>query len=305
MTDQAPQGPILAAAAVMRRDDGKVLLLQHGATGLFSGRWSLPITIVADEETAEDAVERVLHDHTHVEPGPVEFEDTLYITGDDGTRFIVNAFLCRDWRGEPQYSSQHYADAAWSQPSAPAVSGDLLPEIRIWLQAAMGEPLHPRTPDGIIELLDETRGALLAAFQSIPAPVREESLQDGWSPVDLLAHTADVEAYYLVETDRLMRIPGHTWRGFNDAQWYDLYRLRAPLDLAAIQARLDEVRERTHAWLSAVTADQLAHYGNHHERGAVLIGERIERIAHHEHEHAEQLLTMGDAARGARAPDGA
>jgi ADP-ribose pyrophosphatase YjhB (NUDIX family) len=227
MTDQAPQGPILAAAAVMRRDDGKVLLLQHGATGLFSGRWSLPITIVADEETAEDAVERVLHDHTHVEPGPVEFEDTLYITGDDGTRFIVNAFLCRDWRGEPQYSSQHYADAAWSQPSAPAVSGDLLPEIRIWLQAAMGEPLHPRTPDGIIELLDETRGALLAAFQSIPAPVREESLQDGWSPVDLLAHTADVEAYYLVETDRLMRIPGHTWRGFNDAQWYDLYRLRS------------------------------------------------------------------------------
>ncbi len=303
MTNTPPQGPLLAAAAVMRRDDGKVLLFQHGATGPFAGHWSLPITVVADEETAEDAIERVLREHAHVEPGPVEFEDTLYINGDDGTRFIVNAFLCRGWRGEPQYSPQHYADAAWSQPASPAVSGELLPEIRAWLQQTMGEPVHPRTPDGITELLDETRGALLAAFQSIPAPARADALQNGWSPIDVLVHAVEVEAYYLAECDRLMRIPGHTWSSFNDAQWYDLHRLREPSDAASAQLRLDEVRERTRFWLASVSEDQLAQYGNHHERGAVLIGERIERIAHHEHEHAEQLLAMGDVARATRSTD--
>jgi ADP-ribose pyrophosphatase YjhB (NUDIX family) len=281
----------------MRRDDGKVLLFQHGVIGPFAGRWSLPITVVADEETAEDSIERVLREHTHVEPGPVEFEDTLYITGDGGTRFIVNAFLCRAWRGEPQYSPQYYADAAWSQPASPAVSGELLPEIRTWLQQTMGEPVHQRTPDGITELLDETRGALLAAFQSIPAPVRSDALQNGWSPIDVLVHAAEVEAYYLAESDRLMRIPGHTWANFNDVQWYDLHRLREPSDAASAQLRLDEVRERTRFWLASVSADQLAQYGNHDERGAILIGERVERIAHHEHEHAEQLLTMGDVER--------
>jgi ADP-ribose pyrophosphatase YjhB (NUDIX family) len=297
MTNPPPQRPHLAAAAVMRRDDGKVLLFQHGDTGPFAGRWSLPITVVADEETAEDAIERVLREHTHVEPGPVEFEDTLYINGDGGTRFIVNAFLCRGWHGEPQYSRQHYADAAWSLPASPAVSGELLPEIRIWLLETMGEPAHPRTPDTIAEQLDETRGTLLAAFQAIPARAREEALQDGWSPLDVLVHAAEVEAYYLAETDRLMRTPGHIWRGFNDAQWYDLHRLREPSDAASAQLRLYEVRERTRFWLASVSEDQLAQYGNHHERGAVLIGERVERIAHHEHEHAEQILAMGDVAR--------
>jgi len=281
----------------MRRDDGKVLLLQHGNAGPFAGRWSLPLTVVADEETAEDAVERVLRDHTHVEPGPVEFEDTLYVMGDGESRFIVNAFLCRGWRGEPQYSPQHYADAVWSQPATPSVSGELLPEVRKWLQQTLGEPEHPRTPDGIAELLDETRGSLLAAFQSIPADVREEPLQNGWSPVDVLVHAAEVEAYYLAESDRLVRIPGHTWLRFNEVQWWELHRLREPLDAVAARARLDEVRSRTREWLGTITEAQLAQWGNHQERGAVLIGERIESVAHHEHEHAEQLLAMGDAAR--------
>ena len=303
MTNPPPPRPLLAAAAVMRRDDGKVLLFQHGNVGPFARRWSLPITVVADEETAEDAIARVLREHSHVEPGPVEFEDTLYINGDDGSRFIVNIFLCRGWRGEPQYSPQHYADAIWSQPIAPVVSGELLPEVRTWLQETMSELEHSHTPDAIAEQLDETRGTLLAAFQSIPARAREDDLQAGWSPLDVLIHAAEVEAYYLAETDRLMRIPGHTWRGFNDAQWYDLHRLRDLLDVAAAQTLLDEVRERTRFWIASVTEDQLAQYGNHHERGAVLIGERVERIAHHEHEHAEQLLVMGDIARATRSTD--
>ena len=293
-----PAGPLLASAAVMRREDGRVLLLQHLAEGgPFAGRWSLPIAGVGNDETAEDALERVLRDHVHVEPGPFDFEDTLYVTGDGETRFVVNAFLCHGWRGEPRFSPRHYADAVWAHPAAPSVSGELLPEIREWLARTLGEPAHPRTADALGVLLDETRGTLLAAFESVPERAREADLIEGWSPLDVLAHVADVEAYYLAETDRLLRIPGHTWRSFNDAQWFDVHQTRPVDDLGAVRARLEAARERTRFWLASVTEDQLAQYGNHHERGAVRIGDRIEKIASHEHEHAEQLLGMSDAAR--------
>jgi ADP-ribose pyrophosphatase YjhB (NUDIX family) len=292
-----PPGPELASAAVLRREDGRVLLLRHLVEGPFAGRWSLPIAVVGDDEAAEDALERVLREHVHVEPGPFEFEDTIYVTGDGGARFVVNAFLCRAWRGEPRFNPKHYADALWAEPATPSVAEQLLPEVREWLGRTLGAPVHPHTADGLATMLDGTRGALLAAFESVPERAREEALADGWSPLDVLAHVADVEAYYLAETDRLLHIPGHTWRGFNDAQWHDVRRAMPPEELSGIRQRLEAARERTRLWLASVDDEQLAHFGNHHERGAVRIGDRVEKIAHHEHEHAEQLLAMSDTAR--------
>lgn len=297
-TVQPPAGPLLASAAVMRREDGRVLLLQHLDNGSpFAGRWSLPIAGVGDDETAEEALGRVLREHVHVEPGPFDFEDTLYVTGDGGVRFIVNAFLCRAWRGEPRFSAEHYADAVWAHPATPSVASDLLPEVGEWLARTLGEPEHAQTVDALRIRLDETRGALLAAFESVPEGARDQPAAAGWSPIDLLAHVADVESYYLAETYRLLSVPGHTWRGFNDAQWFDLYRTRPVDDLATVRDRLEVGRERTRSWLARLTDEQLGQYGNHHERGAVRISDRIEKIARHEHEHAEQLLAIADAAR--------
>ena len=37
--------------------------------------------------------------------------------------------------------------------------------------------------------------------------------------------------------------PGHTWRPFNDAQWFDLLRLRPAEDEYSIRDRLDAVRD--------------------------------------------------------------
>ncbi|PKB56487.1 MAG: hypothetical protein BZY69_01510 [SAR202 cluster bacterium Casp-Chloro-G1] len=281
----------------MRRDDGRVLLLRHLDAGPFAGRWSLPITGVADDETAEEALGRVLREHVHVEPGPFDFEDTLYVSGEGGSRFIVNAFLCRAWRGEPRFNAKHYADAVWAHPATPSVGSELLPEVAAWLARTLGAAEHPQTANAIGTLLNETRGALLAAFESVPEAAREEQLTDGWSPLDILAHIADVETYYLAETDRLLRIAGHTWRGFNDAQWHDLYRARPVDDLETVRQRLDAARERTRFWLASLEDDQLTQYGNHHERGAVRIGDRIAKISRHEHEHTEQLLAMSDTAR--------
>ena len=300
MTNEAPAPPAapqLASAAVMRRDDGRVLLLQHLDEGPFAGRWSLPIAGVGDDETAEDALGRVLREHVHVQPGPFDFEDTLYVTGQGGARFVVNAFLCHAWQGEPRFNAKHYADAVWAHPATPSVAAELLPEVGEWLARTLGEPEHPRTVEALGALLDETRGALLAAFESVPERQREEPLVDGWSALDVLTHVADVEAYYLAETDRLLRVPGHTWRSFNPGQWDAIHATRPPEETTVVRERLEAARERTRFWLASLEDDQLAQYGNHHERGAVRIGERVEKFARHEREHAEQLLAMSDVAR--------
>jgi ADP-ribose pyrophosphatase YjhB (NUDIX family) len=297
MITEPPAGPLLASAAVLRRDDGRVLLLRHLDEGPFAGRWSLPIAGVGDDETAEDALDRVLREHLHVESGPFEFEDTIYVTGAGESRFIVNAFMSLGWRGEPRFSEQLYADAIWADPAAPSVSSELLPELGKWLAETLGESDHPQTVDALGELLDETRGALLSAFESIPEAARAADPVVGWSAVDLLAHVADVETYYLAETDRLLRVPGHTWASFNPAQWDAIHATRPSEDSTTVRLRLDAARERTRFWLASLEAGQLAQFGNHHERGAVRIGARIEKFARHEHEHAEQLTAIADAAR--------
>lgn len=297
-TPAPPVGPLLASAAVMRRPDGRVLLLQHLADGPFAGQWSLPIAGVGDDETAEDALGRVLRDHVHVQPGPFDFEDTIYVNGLGGTRFIVNAFLCHAWQGEPRFNAKHYADAVWAHPATPSVASELLPEVAEWLARTLGEAEHPQTVEALAERLNETRGALLAAFESVPERARYEAGDDGWCAVDVLAHAADVETYYRAETDRLLRTPGHTWRGFNDAQWTDVHRTRPADDVETVRQRLEAARERTRFWLASLDDSQLEQYGNHHERGAVRISDRVEKIARHEHEHAEQLSAMSDAARG-------
>lgn len=288
--------PTLTSAAVMCRNDGRVLLLQHLEDGgPFAGRWSLPMVSVDDHETSEEALVRVLREHVYVEPGSFDFEDTLYVAVDGGMRFVVNAFICSGWGGEPRFSAKHYADAVWVTPGNPSVAKGLLPGFQDWLLRTLGDSPYRYTVDELCDQLDETRGALLAAFESIPNQARSESVNDDFSALDVLAHVADVEAYCLAETDRLLRIPGHTWRDFNNAQWLDLYRLQNQTDeFPTLRKRLDAGRDRTRSWLIGLDDGQLVQYGNHTEQGAVRIGDRIEGIALHEHGHTSYLLSLAE-----------
>jgi len=53
--------PAVAAAALLAREDGRVLLVRHrDDDGAFAGRWSLPMDIVAPHELVEEALERAL-----------------------------------------------------------------------------------------------------------------------------------------------------------------------------------------------------------------------------------------------------
>ena len=300
-----PAGPQIAAAALLLRDDGRVLLVQHPpAHAQFGGLWSLPMQVLPDGEVMEDAVERLLREVLHVAPGPFEFTETVYVAAAGGERYIVNVFTCAGWEGEPRYSDDRYADAAWADPAAPGAL-DIVPDLRTWLTGAFSAAGEGGEADAesIAATLAESRRELLAAYQSIAGPLRERPLDGSWSALDLLVHVAAVEAYYGAETRRLLT-PGHTWRPFNDAQWEDDYRSRSPETEATALARLEAMRARTDAWLAGLTADELATYGNHAERGVVTIAERLDKIAGHEREHAGQLRMMRDAARIAEAGEG-
>jgi len=295
----------------MVREDDAMLLVRHaerrGEPGPFGGRWTLPLAVVAEREAAEDAVARVLREQLHVAPGASEFSDTLYLLGERGERFVVNAFLCVGWAGEPRVSARTYADAAWVAPGrALGLEGDLADGLGEWIATAFDREATAPTPEALEARIGEARGALLAAFDAIAVQARTTALDGEWSPLDLLAHVADVEAYYVAETRRVLGTPGHTWRSFNEAQWEAARALRGrvhgPEEAAAVRARVDAVRAETRRWLAGLTVDDLAAYGNDAERGVVRVADRIDKIARHDEEHAHQLRTMERLARVAGGP---
>lgn len=299
-----PTGPRLAAAAVMLREDSQLLVVRYADGGPFDGRWGLPLVAVPDELTAEDALASLLRDGLHVEPGPAEFADTIYLSGVDGSRFIVNAFTCVDWRGEPRFEAGTFVDAGWIRPAAPS-GVELVPDIASWLAgqfgASGGGDLDASALDS---MLAEARGDLLAVFDGIATPLRDQPLgepsADGsppWTPLDVLAHVAEVEGYYTAEARRLLHEPGRTWRPFNADQWGDLRRLRPDDDEREVRNRAEFVRSETRAWLSSLSPEQLAAYGNHAERGVVQVGDRIAKVARHDREHLETLQRMAESAR--------
>lgn len=310
--------PDVAAAALLVRGDGRVLLVRHrDDDGAFAGRWSLPMEPVAAHETVEEALERAVRDRVHIEPGPCEFSETLYLVGAEGTRVVANAFVCRDWTGEPRFDRRRYQDAAWI--GASALSGDagggrgelgaLPEELRAWLAGELGGPRSagaggdgPAGPHSGEELLGELAAAreeLLAAFDALPASARERSAGGSWTPVDLLVLAGSAEAYLAAEARRLLEVPGHAWRPFNAGQWEAEQRSRGRSGAAAARARLLRVRAETEAWLSGLDETELSAYGLHPERGAVTISSRLAKIAAHDREQAQVLGRPGGGGESA------
>lgn len=296
-------GPRLLSGAVMVREDGLVLLVQHLAASPFAGKWSMPLTGVPDHETAEDALERMLRDALHVEPGAYDFLDTIYASAiTDGERFIVNAFTCIGWTGEPRFGAEAYADAVWVSPGAPGAL-DLLTEVREWLKTAFEEETGAIVPreydrDTLGADLASARADLIAAFDAVPPHQRGLADASGWSPLDVFAHVADVEAYCRNEVRRCVSGAGQKWRPFNEAQWEDTFRLRPAEDERALRGRLAAVSGETRAYLGSATPELLAVYIDHPERGVVQVGDRFEKIAGHYRNHVSQIRGMAQALAG-------
>ncbi|MYI82063.1 MAG: NUDIX domain-containing protein [Chloroflexi bacterium] len=286
-----PDKPLVASAA-LRRSDGRVLLVRHAReerSGAGS-RWTLPSEPVADDETAEQALARLLADRLRLSPDRREFNDSLALPA-----AIANVFVCSSWRGDPQYAPADFLDAAWAPPgTAPGI--DLVEGVREWLRGLPADASAlPKSADseGLTAELITARDALRAAYLALDEPWRDVSLDGEWAPVDLLTHCATVEAYYASEARELIETPGHTWRPFNPAQGEAERAGRArPANDRAELERLDALRAETLTWLETLDQDALDAYGDHADRGAVRVGDRIARIAAHDRAHTQQLEKM-------------
>ncbi|MCY3656074.1 MAG: DinB family protein [Chloroflexi bacterium] len=322
MVVEGTELPIVAAVA-LRRGDGRVLLVRHAHAshpGAAEGRWTLPAEPVADDEVVETALARLLEQRLHLTSDEVEFSESVGLPG-----AIANVFACAQWAGDPAYSADDYGDAAWAAPHAPGAV-DLVEGVRTYLANAFPAPAPPpqpavpavamphsgepknlirreatpapapavwsMTPDDLVAELEEAREALTAAYARFDEAWLDVTLDGEWAPVDLLAHCATVEAYYAAESRRLAEEPGHTWRGFNPDQAEAERAGLARPENRVVRARLQAIRVDTLSWIESLDANALAAYGNHAERGAVRIGERIQQIANHDRAHTEQLAAM-------------
>ncbi len=284
----------IAAGVRIRRPDDFVLLVR-AASGLGAGMWSLPMARMPEYATAEATAMRVLRDALRMEPGWLQFAETLTLD-DNGFEVVVNVFDAIGWSGEPRYAARDYEDAAWVNPAA--LDGvDAVPEVSAWLSGA--EPPTPDDvqPEKLASMLVEARRELLAAYEAVPPKDRERELDRGWAPVDVLAHLASAEAYYVREARQLLDVTAHAWRPFNPDQWEAdrLFRAR-PMDSEAI-ARLDHVQTETLRAVGALVPAQLAFYGSRAAGGSIRVGEAIARIAEHDREHIEHLRKMQGIAR--------
>ena len=288
----AAAGPQIVSAALMVRDDGHLLLVQHPQSHPdFGGLWSLPLEPLPDDEVAEEVLAKLLSERFHVQPGAIEFADTLYLNGAGGGRYIVNIFACHDWQGDPKFAGTDYADAGWIAPGGQGALA-LIPELKVWLGEAFEGGAPPADGATLIGALTEARAELLSAYDATPQAERTQPADGEWTPLDVIAHVAAVETYYAAESQRLLEVPGHTWAPFNERQWEDEHRTRPSQPETMVRARLDAVRGRTLSWAGTLDGAQLEAFGNHAERGVVTVGERISKIAAHDREHAAQLRTM-------------
>jgi hypothetical protein len=295
---------VVAAGVRVRRDDDFVLLVRP-ATGLAAGIWSLPMAQMAEHATAEATAAQVLRDGLRMEPGRMQFAETLSLA-QGGFEVVVNVFDSVGWAGEPRFAERDYLDAAWVNPDA-LDDVDAVPEVAAWLAGA--EPPAPDDvqPEKLAALLVEARAELFAAYEDLPAHDRKRDLDAGWAPVDVLAHLASAEAYYADEARRLLESPLHTWRPFNTEQWDADRRYRArPLD-SEVVSRLNHVQTKTLQAVASLVQAQLASYGTRVGGGALRVGEAFTRIAGHDREHIEHLTKMRGIARASQSsnPGGA
>lgn len=170
--------------------------------------------------------------------------------------------------------------------------------------------MHPHL-EAALSRLDESRAALRAAVEAVPAPLRERKPATGrWSVAEVLEHLALVERRYLAqlpepiaaarqaglgpETGPRSALPAEIGAMLADRT----SRRPAPeivvpsgtLDAAAALASAEEVRDEFRSMMAALDGLSL---GNviyaHHRFGPLNLYQWVEFIAAHESRHVQQV----------------
>lgn len=148
--------PELLSAALFEQDDA--LLAAHRRAGRrpFAEQWVLPIAVVRNDETAEEALRRHASDEFGIQLAQETFVETVYLEDTEaGRRYVANIFRA-ELGGAPMRfrADGDYDDARWlSAPDLPNVW--MPPALRTALIAILtGEPAEPEQPDAALPLAE-------------------------------------------------------------------------------------------------------------------------------------------------------
>ena len=142
-------------------------------------------------------------------------------------------------------------------------------------------------------LVDDLRAAreeLLAACRDAPDDALRRRPQEGeWAAIEVLAHIAAVDRYYLSEARAIRDEPGHAFVYFDDEAWIRDNADAVERDPRAVRWLMAIAHGEVVRWAGALTPEELDRAGGHPRRGSITVRETLERIANHDRNHAGQV----------------
>ncbi len=177
--------PDLTSAALFERD-GRVLVA-HRRRPPFASQWVLPMTMVAADEAAEDALRRHARDQFGIGLGDETFVETVYLVDpDDQTQYVANIFRTPMIDGPMRFDANgDYDDARWLAP-ADLEQLWMPPDLRVPLVQILTAPhaLHETDWSGAsaegVPLAE--RGSAVGAQPAAPAEPAPDN-RAGWDAI--------------------------------------------------------------------------------------------------------------------------
>ncbi len=132
----------LVSAVLFERDDHLLVVHRRTERPPFAEQWLVPMTLVRDEETAEEALHRYGPDQFGVSLSVEEFVDTVYAEDPQGgARYVVNIFRAPAGAAPAHFNADgDYDDARW------CVAGEIE---RLWMPPSLRDALVRIMVEGV------------------------------------------------------------------------------------------------------------------------------------------------------------
>ena len=162
----------------------------------------------------------------------------------------------------------------------------------------------------LVNELRAARGELLAVCRDAPddalrhrPPSTHPEPVEGWAALEVLAHIADVDRYYLSQARAIRDDPGHAFVYFDDEAWKRDNADAIDRDPHSVRLALAFAHEEVVRWAGALTPEELDRAGGHPRRDSITVRAMLERIANHDRNHAEQVRSALSGWGGASTLD--
>jgi ubiquinone/menaquinone biosynthesis C-methylase UbiE/ADP-ribose pyrophosphatase YjhB (NUDIX family) len=144
--------PEILSLALFERGSRVLVAHRKSDRAPFAGQWLLPAGPVANDDSAEEALERHTFGDLNVQIATPTFVETLYLEDSDGRRYVANIFRVTRYEGDLRFrTAGDYQDVRFLEPDELAQLS-MPPLLREWLRGgreklASAAPV-PVTADG-------------------------------------------------------------------------------------------------------------------------------------------------------------